>query len=67
MDVSGNRFGILPVALNKKDHKWMDQLCALIRIEKDPEKFAALVGELNELLEKSEYRLHIEVQKRPHE
>ncbi len=52
------------LAVTKKEREWMDQLCALIRIETDPAKFATLVRELNELLENKEYRLLIEVRER---
>lgn len=52
------------VAVTRKEREWMDQLCALIRIETDPARFATLVRELNELLQNKEYRLLIEVRVR---
>jgi hypothetical protein len=36
----------------------MNQLCAQIKTEKDPQKFDALVRELNDLLEQKHERIH---------
>lgn len=52
------------LAVTKKEREWMHQLYALIRIETEPRKFAALVRELNQLLENKECHLVIEVRAR---
>ncbi len=36
----------------------MNQLCAQIKTEKDPQKFDELVRELNDLLEQKHERIH---------
>jgi hypothetical protein len=35
----------------------MNRLCALIQVEKDPDRFSHLVQQLNELFERKEKRL----------
>lgn len=63
-------FGISPLwsgqilhltGVNKEEREWMNQLCCLIQVEKDPAKLAVLVRELHELLWNSGHALHVEV------
>lgn len=43
--------------MTRDEKRWVDQLCWLIRVEKDPGKFSALVRELEAFLEERETRL----------
>lgn len=43
--------------MTAEEKRWMDQLCHLIEAEQDPDKFNALVRELDDFLEKREIRL----------
>jgi hypothetical protein len=43
----------------------MNQLCVLLQSENDPEKFSALLQELNNLLEKKERRFLDDLKKDP--
>jgi hypothetical protein len=43
--------------MSPEEKQWMDQLCRLIQAEQDPDKFSALVRELDDFLEKREIRL----------
>ena len=44
--------------MTPEEKRWMDQLCRLIQAEQDPDKFSALVRELDAFLEKRETRLN---------
>jgi hypothetical protein len=43
--------------MTPEEKRWMDRLCRLIHAEQDPEKFSALVRELDAFLEERETRL----------
>jgi len=43
--------------MNEEEIKRMEELCRLIQIEKDPQKFGKLVAQLNDLLEDNSQRL----------
>lgn len=43
--------------MTPEEHARMNQLCILIQDEKDHHEFLNLVRELNDLLERKEYRL----------
>jgi hypothetical protein len=45
--------------MTREEKRWVNQLCWLIRAEKDPAKFSALVRELDAFLEDHETRVII--------
>jgi len=51
--------------MTSEERERMNWLCNRIQNEKDPEKFDALVQELNELLEQKHSRIHPEHKTKP--
>jgi hypothetical protein len=49
--------------MTPEERQRMELLCAQIAVEKEHDKFLALVKELNDLLERKEHRLETEPQK----
>jgi hypothetical protein len=43
--------------MTPEERQRFDELCAQIKVEKDPNKFHALIRELNELIKRKEHRL----------
>ena len=43
--------------MTSEEREKMNRLCKLVQAEKDPDRFAKLIQELNELLERKESRL----------
>lgn len=58
-------FDIFRAAMTEEETKRMYELCAMIKTEKDPQIFDALVRELNDLLEQKHGRIHPEHKPRP--
>lgn len=51
------RASAIPSGMRPEEREHMYRLCRLIEKEQDPERFSALIKELNELLERKEQRL----------
>lgn len=47
----------IPIGMRPEEREHMYRLCRLIEKEQDPDRFSALIKELNELLERKEQRL----------
>jgi hypothetical protein len=47
----------IPFGMRPEEREHMYRLCRLIEKEQDPDRFSALIKELNELLERKEQRL----------
>ena len=54
---NGLIIAILPILMNKADSDRIHELCSLIEMEQDKEKFLRLVKELNRILSSKQARL----------
>jgi hypothetical protein len=55
----------IPYVMKPDEREHMYRLCALIEKEQDPERFSALIKELNDLLESKEQRLELHPGSKP--